>query len=199
MKKLAIMSLACMLLAAGCGNAVNQSGTSRVGSEQDTTTTAEAMVIATPQPTPTPTPVPTPTPDPLKEQIETLSSLLDKDHKAVIEAMGKPIKTKHLENTDTLLVDYYDLEYKNDTAKVQVVYSDDKQVVNYISYLVIAAEDVDTLAADFKDTLTKLYGEGSVERTVRQDGKKNTYWKVDGVKYEVNYSSTNFEFNIFPM
>ncbi len=130
-------------------------------------------------------------------QIKTLASLIGKSSTEARKILGEPSSSKDLEDTDVLLVDYYRLEYLGEIAKVEVIYNDDKQQVNFVSFTILKADHIDTTKENLITTLTDLYGESSIERIVDKKGKRNLNWTDDTLVYDLKYFESNISLDIY--
>lgn len=132
-----------------------------------------------------------------EEQIKSLASLIGKSQSDVKAVMGEASMSKNLDNTDILLVDYYKVEYLNEIAKVEVIYNDDAQKVNFVSFVILAADDIDNTKENLSSTLTDLYGESSIERIVDVKGKRNLNWTDGTLIYDLKYFGSNISLDIY--
>ena len=133
------------------------------------------------------------------EEIQTLASLIGKNSDEVIEILGEPSSTKNLEDTDILLVHYYKVDFLGETAKVEVIFNDDKQVVNYVSFTILSANDIEGTKENFASALTELYGESSIERIENVKGKRNRNWEDETLAYQLRYFENNIALNIYEL
>lgn len=133
------------------------------------------------------------------EEIQTLASLIGKNSDEVIEILGEPSSTKNLEDTDILLVHYYKVDFLGETAKVEVIFNDDKQVVNYVSFTILSANDIEGTKENFASALTELYGESSIERIENVKGKRNRNWEDETLAYQLRYFENNMALNIYEL
>lgn len=131
------------------------------------------------------------------EQVKTLASLIGKSSAEARSILGEPSTSKNLDGTDILLVDYYKLEYLNEIAKVEVIYNDDKKQVNFVSFTILSADDIDATKENLISTLTELYGESSIERIVDKKGKRNLNWSDDTLIYDLKYFENNISLDIY--
>lgn len=132
-----------------------------------------------------------------EEQIKALASLIGKPQSEVKSVLGEASMSKNLENTNILLVDYYKVEYLNEIAKVEVIYNDDQQLVNFVSFVILSADDIDTTKDTLSQTLTELYGESSIERIVDVKGKRNLNWTDGTLIYDLKYFENNISLDIY--
>lgn len=133
------------------------------------------------------------------EEIQTLASLIGKNSDEVNAILGEPSSTKNLEDTDILLVNYYKVDFLGETAKVEVIFNDDKQVVNYVSFTILSADDIEGTKETFGSALTDLYGESSIERIENVKGKRNRNWKDETLAYQLRYFENNIALNIYEL
>ena len=133
------------------------------------------------------------------EEIQTLASLIGKNSDEVIAILGEPSSTKNLEDTDILLVHYYKVDFLGETAKVEVIFNDDKQVVNYVSFTILSANDIEGTKENFASALTELYGESSIERIENVKGKRNRNWEDETLAYQLRYFENNIALNIYEL
>ena len=133
------------------------------------------------------------------EEIKTLASLIGKTSDEVDAILGEPSSSKNLEDTDILLVKYYKVDFLGETAKVEVIFNDDKQVVNYVSFTILSANDIEGTKENFASALTELYGEPSIERIENVKGKKNRNWKDETLAYQLRYFENNIALNIYEL
>ena len=133
------------------------------------------------------------------EEIQTLASLIGKTSEEVDSILGEPATTKNLEDTDILLVKYYKVDFLGETAKVEVIFNDDKQVVNYVSFTILSADDIEGTKENFASALTELYGESSIERIENVKGKRNRNWKDETLAYQLRYFENNIALNIYEL
>lgn len=131
------------------------------------------------------------------QKITTLASLIGKSSSEVRSILGDPSTSKNLENTDTLLVDYYKLEYLDETAKIEVIYNDDKQQVNFVSFVILSSENIEGTKENLMTMLTNSYGEGSIERIVDKSGRKNKNWTDGTLIYDLTYFENNISLDIY--
>lgn len=133
------------------------------------------------------------------EKIQILGSLIGKTSDEVNAILGEPSATKNLEDTDILLVNYYKVDFLGETAKVEVIFNDDKQVVNYVSFTILSADDIEGTKETFAAALTDLYGESSIERIENVKGKRNRNWKDETLAYQLRYFENNIALNIYEL
>lgn len=133
------------------------------------------------------------------EEVQTLASLIGKTSDEVNAILGEPASTKNLEDTDILLVNYYKVDFLGETAKVEVIFNDDKQVVNYVSFTILSADDIEGTKETFAAALTDLYGEPSIERIENVKGKRNRNWKDETLAYQLRYFENNIALNIYEL
>lgn len=133
------------------------------------------------------------------EEIQTLASLIGKTSDEVDAILGEPSSSKNLEDTDILLVKYYKVDFLGETAKVEVIFNDDKQVVNYVSFTILSANDIEGTKENFASALTELYGESSIERIENVKGKRNRNWKDETLAYQLRYFENNIALNIYEL
>ncbi len=133
-----------------------------------------------------------------KEQIQALSSLIGKKAEEVDAILGQPVSIQNLEDSDILLVRYYRVPYLNETAKIEVIFNDNEQVVNYVSFMVLKADNIASSKEILVDALTQLHGESTIERYVDVKGKQNRNWQDETLTYELNYYENNISLDIYP-
>lgn len=133
------------------------------------------------------------------EEIQTLASLIGKTSDEVDAILGEPSSSKNLEDTDILLVKYYKVDFLGETAKVEVIFNDNKQVVNYVSFTILSANDIEGTKENFASALTELYGESSIERIENVKGKRNRNWKDETLAYQLRYFENNIALNIYEL
>lgn len=133
------------------------------------------------------------------EEIQTLASLIGKTSDEVDAILGEPAAIKNLEDTDILLVKYYKVDFLGETAKVEVIFNDDKQIVNYVSFTILSADDIEGTKENFASVLTELYGESSIERIENVKGKRNRNWKDEILAYQLRYFESNIALNIYEL
>lgn len=133
------------------------------------------------------------------ERVQILASLIGKNAEEVHAIMGEPTSSKNLEETDILLVNYYKIEFLGETAKVEIIFNDDKQVVNYVSFTILSADDIEATKETFASALTDLYGESSIERIENVKGKRNRNWADETLAYQLRYFENNIALNIYEL
>lgn len=133
-----------------------------------------------------------------KEQIQTLSSLIGKKAEEVDAILGEPVSIQNLEDSDILLVRYYRVEYLGETAKIEVVFNDHEQVVNYVSFMVLKADDITSTKEIIASALTELHGESTIERFLNVKGKLNRNWHDETLTYDLTYYENNISLDIYP-
>ena len=133
------------------------------------------------------------------EQVQALSSLIGKTAAEVDAILGEPASIQNLEDTDILLVRYYKIEYLNEIAKVEVVFNDSEQVVNYVSFVILKADDITATKENLVNALTELYGESTIERFVDVKGKQNRNWYDETLTYDLTYYENNISLDIYPI
>lgn len=133
------------------------------------------------------------------EEIQKLASLIGKTSEEVGSILGEPAATKNLDGTDILLVKYYKVDHLGETAKVEVIFNIDKQVVDYVSFTILSADDVERTKENFATALTELFGESSVERIENVKGKRNRNWKDETLAYQLRYFENNIALNIYEL
>ena len=133
------------------------------------------------------------------ERVQILASLIGKNAEEVHAIMGEPTSSKNLEETDILLVNYYKIDFLGETAKVEVIFNDDKQVVNYVSFTILSADDIETTKETFASALTDLYGDSSIERIENVKGKRNRNWADETLAYQLRYFENNIALNIYEL
>lgn len=133
------------------------------------------------------------------ERVQILASLIGKNAEEVHAIMGEPTSSKNLEETDILLVNYYKIEFLGETAKVEIIFNDDKQVVNYVSFTILSADDIEATKENFASALTDLYGESSIERIENVKGKRNRNWADETLAYQLRYFENNIALNIYEL
>lgn len=134
----------------------------------------------------------------VEEQIQTLAGLVGKTAHDVNLVLGQPSSSKNIENTKALMVNYYKIDFCGEIAKVEVVFDPDSQVVNYISFIVLLADNIDTTKQVLGDALTNLYGESTIERFVDVKGKQKRDWKNDTLVFDLAYYENNISLDIYP-
>ena len=134
-----------------------------------------------------------------KERVETLASLIGKTADEVHAVLGEPTSSKNLEQTDILLVNYYKVDFLGEIAKVEVIFNDDKQVVNYVSFTILSADNIEGTKEIFTSALTDLYGEPSIERIENVKGKRNKNWADKTLAYQLRYFENNIALNIYEL
>lgn len=133
------------------------------------------------------------------ERVQILASLIGKNAEEVHAIMGEPTSSKNLEDTDILLVNYYKIDFLGETAKVEVIFNDDKQVVNYVSFTILSADDIEATKETFASALTDLYGDSSIERIENVKGKRNRNWADATLAYQLRYFENNIALNIYEL
>lgn len=207
LKKFLIVGLVSLSALVGCGStqesasgSVEKATSGNVQEVQETapevSTSPDVEETATPSPEVDPAEVSKET---AKEQIQTLSSLIGKSAQEVDAALGEPANVQNLEDTDILLVRYYKVEYLNEIAKIEVVFNDDAQVVNYISFVILKADDIESSKETLANALTELYGESSIERYVDVQGRQNRNWQDETLMYDLRYFENNISLDIYPL
>ena len=199
-KKFMVVGLASLCTCVGCGTAQESVSTAV---NQQVETAPEVIPETTPEVTEAP--VETPKVDPVeeskktaKEQIQTLASLIGKKATEVDAILGEPASVQNLEDSDILLVRYYKLEYLNEIAKVEVVFNDHEQVVNYVSFVILKADDINSSKETLINSLTELYGESTIERFMDVKGKQNRNWYDETLTYDLKYYENNISLDIYP-
>jgi len=132
------------------------------------------------------------------KQIQDLASLIGKTAAEVDAILGEPVNVQNLEDTDILLVKYYKVEYLAETARVEVIFNDTDQVVNYVSFVILKADDIETTKENFINTLTQLYGESTIERYLGVAGRQNRNWYDEKLTYDLTYYENNISLDIYP-
>ena len=207
-KKFMIMGIVSLTLLVGCGTQERASGAAEKAASENVQT--QEILAATAEASESPaiseSPSPSPSVDPAvakqetaKEQIEALAGLMGKKAEEVDAVLGKPANVQNLEDTDILLVRYYKIEYLDEIAKVEVVFNDTEQVVNYISFVILQANDINESKETIAATLTEAYGESSIERFVDVSGRKNRNWHDDNLIYDLRYYENNLSLDIYPI
>lgn len=204
-KKFMVLSLVSLYACVGCGNAQESRSNSveqQVNTEANETLGVEELQLAEAKETPQEA---VPQVDPAvaknetaKEQIQTLSSLIGKKAEEVDAILGEPANVQNLEDTDILLVRYYKLEYLDEIAKVEVVFNDHEQVVNYVSFVILKTDDITASKEILANALTELYGESTIERFVDKKGRQNRSWQDDTLTYKLTYYEDNISLDIYP-
>ena len=133
------------------------------------------------------------------EEIQKLASLIGKTSDEVNVILGEPSSTKNLEGTNILLVKYYKVDFFGEIAKVEVIFNTDKQIVDYVSFTILSADDVESTKENFASALTELYGESSIERIENVKGKRNRNWKDEAIAYQLRYFENNIALNIYEL
>lgn len=199
-KKFMVVGLVSLCTCVGCGTAQESVSTAV---NQQVETAPEVIPETTPEVTEAP--VETPKVDPVeeskktaKEQIQTLASLIGKKATEVDAILGEPASVQNLEDSDILLVRYYKLEYLNEIAKVEVVFNDHEQVVNYVSFVILKADDINSSKETLINSLTELYGESTIERFMDVKGKQNRNWYDETLTYDLKYYENNISLDIYP-
>ena len=171
---------------------------------EQTETTAQSEM---PSEAPTEEPEASPTPEvdiaeenkkATSEQIQNMASLIGKKAEEVDAVLGEPANVQNLEQTDILLVRYYKVDYLDEMAKVEAVFNDNEQVVNYISFFIPQANDIEATKENLFNTLTELYGESTIERYVDVQGRQNRNWSDGSLTYELTYFENNIVLDIYP-
>ena len=132
------------------------------------------------------------------EQIQNIASLIGKKAEEVDAVLGEPANVQNLEQTDILLVRYYKVDYLDEMAKVEAVFNDNEQVVNYISFFIPQANDIEATKENLFNTLTELYGESTIERYIDVQGRQNRNWSDENLTYELTYFENNIVLDIYP-
>lgn len=202
----------------GCGqsaSAVAQTESNGVEAQASETQaneapTSEQGARALEEPSPEPSVSPEPSAEPEKdlaeqnkqstvEQIQDLASLIGKKADEVDAVLGEPSSTKNLEKTDILLVRYYKVDYLDEMAKVEAIFNDDEQVVNFVSFFIPQANDIEATKENLFNTLTELYGESTIERYLDVQGRLNRNWTDGTLTYELTYIDDNIVLDIYPV
>ena len=133
-----------------------------------------------------------------KKQIQDLTSVIGKKAEEVDAILGEPVSVQNLEDTDILLVRFYRVPFFGDTAKIEVVFNDNEQVVNYVSFMVLKADDIASTKEIMVNALTDLHGESTIERFLNVKGKQNRNWYDDVLTYDLTYFDNNIALDIYP-
>lgn len=209
-KFLALGLLSVSMVVVGCSNQRVQTENQEAQQTQETAATETASPDAkmktkeAPAPeavTETPTASEEPAQDQNKEaaeQIQTLAGFIGKTAHDVNLVLGQPSSSKNIENTKALMVNYYKIDFCGEIAKVEVVFDPDSQAVNYISFMVLLADNIDTTKQVLGDALTSLYGESTIERFVDVKGKQKRDWKNDTLVFDLAYYENNISLDIYP-
>lgn len=207
-KRFMIVGMVSLSLLVGCATQDSTTGTAdkAAAENQQTQEALQATAEASQTPEVSESPSPSPSMDPAearkqaaKEQIEALAGLIGKKAEEVDAVLGKPANVQNLEDTNILLVRYYKIEYLDEIAKVEVVFNDSEQVVNYISFVILQANDINESKETIASTLTEDYGESSIERFVDVSGRKNRNWHDDNLIYDLRYYENNLSLDIYPI
>ena len=198
-KRFVIIGMMSLFALVGCQS--TQSVSQSVESAPEATPEASPEVKESPSPEPSKEPEvdqATINQQTATEQIQTLAGLIGKTAKEVDTVLGEPANIQNLEETDILLVRYYKLEYLKEIAKVEVVFNDNEQVVNYISFVILKADDIDATKENLAHSLTELYGESTIERYLNVNGRQNRNWYDENLTYELTYYENNISLDIYP-
>lgn len=209
-KKMTIVSLLCLSTLVGCSSAKESSSNSVKTATSKNVETKETLEASkTPIESETPVAIesaePSPEVDPAEtnqktaeDEITSLASLIGKTAEEVDAVLGKPANVQNLEDTKILLVRYYKVKYLDEIVKIEVVFNDNKQVVNYISFALLKANDIESSKEILVNALTKLYGESSIERFVDVAGRQNRNWQDESLTYDLKYYENNMSLDIYP-
>lgn len=209
-KKMTIVSLLCLSTLVGCsGTQESSSGSVKAAVSEKVETKENLEASETPIESETPvaseSAEPSPEIDPAEanqkiaeDEIKLLASLIGKTAEEVDAALGTPASIQNLEDTNVLLVRYYKVEYLNEIVKIEVVFNDNKQVVNYISFVLLKADDIDSSKEILVNALTNLYGESSIERFIDVAGRQNRNWQDESLTYDLKYYENNISLDIYP-
>lgn len=213
-KKFMAMGLVSVCTLVGCSsaqesesNAVDSNITTetveqKVETEAKIETTTETDVKTEPEVEET---VAKPEVDPAEEkkktaavQVQALASLIGKKAEEVDAILGEPASVQNLEDSEILLVRFYKVEYLNEIAKIEVVFNDVEQTVNYVSFVILKADDITATKENIATTLTELYGESTIERYLDVKGRQNRNWYDDNLTYDLTYYGDNIALDIYP-
>lgn len=207
LKKFMMIGMVSLVTLVGCGQSnqpVSASGEvaeKAIESEQPSEVPTEAPTQIEAEPEATPTPEVDKAEENKKattEQIQNIASLIGKKAEEVDAVLGEPANVQNLEQTDILLVRYYKVDYLDEMAKVEAVFNDNEQVVNYISFFIPQANDIEATKENLINTLTELYGESTIERYVDVQGRQNRNWSDENLTYELTYFENNIVLDIYP-
>lgn len=123
----------------------------------------------------------------LIKELIALGELMGKKQADVAALMGKAEETKHLEDTDILLADYYTQTILKQTVKIEIVYNDDKGEVNFVNMTCKQADDVNSFVEAFAKELTAEFGESSIEKITNVRGTRRREWQGNGMTYVLSY------------
>ena len=148
----------------------------------------------------------TPSPEPkvdqmtvATEQIQQLAGFMGKTAHDVNLALGEPSTSKMIEGTKTLAANYYKIDFCDEVVKVEVDFDVDAQTVNYISFALMYADDVEASKEVFINALTSLYGESTIERYMDVKGKQRRDWNDGKLTFDLKYYENNLALDIYPL
>lgn len=148
----------------------------------------------------------TPSPEPktdqnavATEQIQQLAGLMGKTAHDVNLALGQPSTAKMIEGSQTLAANYYKVDFCDEVVKVEVDFDVDAQTVNYISFALMYADDVEASKEVFINALTELYGESTIERYMDVKGKQRRDWNDGKLTFDLKYYENNIALDIYPL
>jgi len=213
MKKFMAIGLMSLMTLVGCGvtqqtvsNEVERATSGNVQTQESLSESVAEAKIGEEVETQVIAETPVPEVDPVEEkkkttieEIQKLASLIGKTSDEVNVILGEPSSTKNLEGTNILLVKYYKVDFFGETAKVEVIFNTDKQIVDYVSFTILSADDVESTKENFASALTELYGESSIERIENVKGKRNRNWKDEAIAYQLRYFENNIALNIYEL
>lgn len=134
-----------------------------------------------------------------KEQINCFTSMIGNTPDEVSKVLGEPSSSKNVENSKILAANYYKMPFGEETAKVEVDFDVDTQKVNYISFTIMSANNIEQTKQAFMDVLTSLYGESTIERYMDVKGKQRRDWINEGLNYQLQYYEDNMALDIYPV
>lgn len=213
MKKFMAIGLMSLMTLVGCGvtqqtvsNEVERATSGNVQTQESLSESVAEAKIGEEVETQVIAETPVPEVDPVEEkkkttieEIQKLASLIGKTSDEVNVILGEPSSTKNLEGTNILLVKYYKVDFFGEIAKVEVIFNTDKQIVDYVSFTILSADDVESTKENFASALTELYGESSIERIENVKGKRNRNWKDEAIAYQLRYFENNIALNIYEL
>ena len=133
------------------------------------------------------------------EQIDQLSGFIGKTAHDVNLALGQPSTSKKIENSQLIAANYYKVDFCDEVAKVEVDFDVDTQKVNYVSFTIMSANDLEATKELFVESLTQIYGESTVERYMDVKGRQRRDWNDGTLNFDLKYYQNNITLDIYPL
>lgn len=202
-----IVGVLCLATLVGCSQTKPVESSTMEETAEAAIETSEAPVEASAAPrTSEASAEETPSPEPevdqttvAAEQIQQLAGLMGKTAHDVNLALGQPSTSKMIEGSKTLAANYYKIDFCDEVVKVEVDFDVDAQTVNYISFALMYADDVEASKEVFINALTSLYGESTIERYMDVKGKQRRDWNDGKLTFDLKYYENNVALDIYPL